>query len=200
MVCSWQLQQGVEFGVNTCNVFSDKWNVIKLWVPLIINVHNQAKLQVWLPNFLTQACWNQHYSHLGSCRGSPFCGEKTEEEREDGKCRLQISGRQKTGLDFNRRQSSHWNGWHLAAQKERCDTTITVERFGGFQEHSPDLQFSSALDNKCPFMFCVSRWIAYEGCNFLGKQILLEPREISNWSEHSGWKVIGSLRPVKQVL
>ncbi|XP_053825813.1 very large A-kinase anchor protein [Vidua macroura] len=41
-------------------------------------------------------------------------------------------------------------------------------------------------------------WIAYEGCNFLGKQILLEPREISNWSEHSGWKVIGSLRPVKQ--
>ncbi|XP_066423691.1 very large A-kinase anchor protein [Molothrus aeneus] len=41
-------------------------------------------------------------------------------------------------------------------------------------------------------------WIAYEGCNFLGKQILLEPREISSWSEHSGWKVIGSLRPVKQ--
>ncbi|NXL92161.1 CRBG3 protein, partial [Alectura lathami] len=41
-------------------------------------------------------------------------------------------------------------------------------------------------------------WIAYEGCNFLGKQILLEPREISNWNEYSGWKVVGSLRPVKQ--
>ncbi|KAL2311645.1 hypothetical protein Nmel_003379 [Mimus melanotis] len=41
-------------------------------------------------------------------------------------------------------------------------------------------------------------WIAYEGCSFLGKQILLEPREIWNWSEHSGWKGIGSLRPVKQ--
>uniref|UniRef100_A0A8C5T6S2 Beta/gamma crystallin 'Greek key' domain-containing protein n=1 Tax=Malurus cyaneus samueli TaxID=2593467 RepID=A0A8C5T6S2_9PASS len=41
-------------------------------------------------------------------------------------------------------------------------------------------------------------WIAYEGCNFLGKQFLLEPSEISNWSEHSGWKAIGSLRPVKQ--
>ncbi|XP_021257436.1 very large A-kinase anchor protein isoform X3 [Numida meleagris] len=41
-------------------------------------------------------------------------------------------------------------------------------------------------------------WIAYEGCNFLGKQILLEPSEISNWNEYSGWKVIGSLRPVKQ--
>ncbi|XP_009987907.1 PREDICTED: beta/gamma crystallin domain-containing protein 3 [Tauraco erythrolophus] len=41
-------------------------------------------------------------------------------------------------------------------------------------------------------------WIAYEGCNFLGKQILLEPGEISNWNEHSGWKAIGSLRPMKQ--
>ncbi|NWW83895.1 CRBG3 protein, partial [Rhynochetos jubatus] len=41
-------------------------------------------------------------------------------------------------------------------------------------------------------------WIAYEGCNFLGKQILLEPSEISNWNQHSGWKVLGSLRPVKQ--
>ncbi|XP_021405849.2 very large A-kinase anchor protein [Lonchura striata] len=41
-------------------------------------------------------------------------------------------------------------------------------------------------------------WIAYEGCNFLGRQILLEPRGISNWTEYSGWKVIGSLRPVKQ--
>uniref|UniRef100_A0A6I8P7F8 Beta/gamma crystallin 'Greek key' domain-containing protein n=1 Tax=Ornithorhynchus anatinus TaxID=9258 RepID=A0A6I8P7F8_ORNAN len=41
-------------------------------------------------------------------------------------------------------------------------------------------------------------WIAYEGCNFLGRQILMEPCEISNWTEFSGWKAIGSLRPVKQ--
>uniref|UniRef100_A0A4X2JYW9 Beta/gamma crystallin 'Greek key' domain-containing protein n=1 Tax=Vombatus ursinus TaxID=29139 RepID=A0A4X2JYW9_VOMUR len=41
-------------------------------------------------------------------------------------------------------------------------------------------------------------WIAYEGSNFLGRQILLEPREISNWSAFSGWKTIGSLRPIKQ--
>nr|XP_028582634.1 very large A-kinase anchor protein isoform X2 [Podarcis muralis] len=41
-------------------------------------------------------------------------------------------------------------------------------------------------------------WIAYEGCSFLGKQLLLEPSKISNWTQFSGWKVIGSLRPVKQ--
>ncbi|XP_062982885.1 very large A-kinase anchor protein [Elgaria multicarinata webbii] len=41
-------------------------------------------------------------------------------------------------------------------------------------------------------------WIAYEGCNFLGKQVLLEPSKISNWTQFRGWKAIGSLRPVKQ--
>lgn len=41
-------------------------------------------------------------------------------------------------------------------------------------------------------------WIAYEGPNFLGRQILLEPNEIPNWRAFSGWKTIGSLRPVKQ--
>ncbi|KAJ7320402.1 hypothetical protein JRQ81_019913 [Phrynocephalus forsythii] len=41
-------------------------------------------------------------------------------------------------------------------------------------------------------------WIAYEGCHFLGKQFLLEPSKISNWTQFSGWKLVGSLRPVKQ--
>lgn len=43
------------------------------------------------------------------------------------------------------------------------------------------------------------RWIAYEGSNFLGRQILLTPKEIPNWTAFSGWKTIGSVRPMKQV-
>ncbi|XP_054829686.1 very large A-kinase anchor protein [Eublepharis macularius] len=42
------------------------------------------------------------------------------------------------------------------------------------------------------------QWIAYEGSNFLGKQFLLEPSKILNWTRFTGWRVIGSLRPVKQ--
>ncbi|GAB1300357.1 Beta/gamma crystallin domain-containing protein 3 [Apodemus speciosus] len=42
------------------------------------------------------------------------------------------------------------------------------------------------------------RWIAYEGSNFLGRQILLVPNEIPNWTAFSGWKTIGSVRPMKQ--
>ncbi|XP_031752439.1 very large A-kinase anchor protein isoform X2 [Xenopus tropicalis] len=41
-------------------------------------------------------------------------------------------------------------------------------------------------------------WIAYEEANFLGRQILLEAKKILNWAEFSGWKAIGSLRPLKQ--
>ncbi|MBZ3880888.1 Very large A-kinase anchor protein [Sciurus carolinensis] len=41
-------------------------------------------------------------------------------------------------------------------------------------------------------------WIAYEGSNFLGRQILLDPIEIPNWTAFSRWKTIGSLRPMKQ--
>nr|XP_005548414.1 PREDICTED: very large A-kinase anchor protein isoform X3 [Macaca fascicularis] len=41
-------------------------------------------------------------------------------------------------------------------------------------------------------------WIAYEGSNFLGRQILLRPNEIPNWTAFSRWKTIGSLRPMKQ--
>lgn len=34
----------------------------------------------------------------------------------------------------------------LQHRKERLAVSITVERFGGSQEHSPDLQFSFAVD------------------------------------------------------
>lgn len=49
------------------------------------------------------------------------------------------------------------------------------------------------------FLLCSHRWIAYEGSNFLGRQILLRPNEIPNWTAFSRWKTIGSLRPMKQV-
>ncbi|KAM9320358.1 very large A-kinase anchor protein [Gastrophryne carolinensis] len=41
-------------------------------------------------------------------------------------------------------------------------------------------------------------WIAFEGANFLGRQMLLDAQKISNWSQFSHWKAIGSLRPLKQ--
>ncbi|XP_072287826.1 very large A-kinase anchor protein [Pyxicephalus adspersus] len=41
-------------------------------------------------------------------------------------------------------------------------------------------------------------WIAFEGANFLGRQMLLEHQQILNWSKFSGWKAIGSLRTLKQ--
>ncbi|XP_053311807.1 very large A-kinase anchor protein [Spea bombifrons] len=41
-------------------------------------------------------------------------------------------------------------------------------------------------------------WIVFEGANFLGRQMLLEVGQISNWTDYSGWRAIGSLRPLKQ--
>ncbi|XP_048386457.2 uncharacterized protein crybg1a isoform X2 [Stegostoma tigrinum] len=41
-------------------------------------------------------------------------------------------------------------------------------------------------------------WVAYECGNYQGHQILLQPCQISNWHQHTGWHRIGSLRPLPQ--
>ncbi|GCB63969.1 hypothetical protein scyTo_0014703 [Scyliorhinus torazame] len=41
-------------------------------------------------------------------------------------------------------------------------------------------------------------WVVYEHSNFRGRQVLLEPVEISNWPKYSGFSRIGSISPVSQ--
>ncbi|XP_040284757.1 beta/gamma crystallin domain-containing protein 1 isoform X1 [Bufo bufo] len=55
--------------------------------------------------------------------------------------------------------------------------------------YSPDLRSLEVLGGI---------WVFYEYENYRGRQLLISPSKIAQWSQFCGWNKIGSLRPVRQ--
>ncbi|KAM4043138.1 beta/gamma crystallin domain-containing protein 1 isoform 2-T2 [Anomaloglossus baeobatrachus] len=63
--------------------------------------------------------------------------------------------------------------------------TIDLRAMG----YSPDIQSLDIIGGI---------WVFYEYKNYRGRQILISPQKIAQWSQFSGWNDIGSLRPLRQ--
>ncbi|XP_062980908.1 beta/gamma crystallin domain-containing protein 1 [Elgaria multicarinata webbii] len=75
---------------------------------------------------------------------------------------------------------------NFKGKKMEFTTEVVNLRFLGYNPHVASVEI------------CGGIWIIYEHNNYKGRQILLTPKKIPNWYESSGYRKIGSLRPLLQ--